>query len=375
MNFALPYNILYIIIACLVGCSLAIRHAKFFGVFAKKGDAFFGNIIFLVLVFFISLRTKYTGVDTPYYVDFFHNSNFIYLGSKTDPLFELFARFIHFFSSDERVFIAVVGFVSLFGVYLLISRISMNKSVSWMLFTISGTTYIYMFLYLFLMRQVCAITFFLMAVLYFFQEERLTKKRIVVSSILYIGSVLIHGTSLMALPFIFLARKKLSSKKAWYLMLVISYMMAAFHISFVSNIVNFLFPIMGMAKYAGYRNVSFGFIENTGMINMYILPTTIEALMVLYIGKKEYIKKWYVQFFLYSAVMTNVFYDNLMWPRLILYISIFSIVVIPNVLSFENKKVQFACYSPIIAYFTFKFFRSVSLDPIIYENWLVKFLF
>lgn len=385
MNLLQPYILLYkIVFLVLVGTLVVFSlRKKYENHPFEKYDSFGSWIIFFILSLFIGFRNETVGTDTSTYVSFFHSSQFLYNGEPTDPFFELFARLIHIVSPHTETFIAMTGVVSLFGIFFLIQKKSEYKCLSWILFCISGSCFVTLFLYLSVIRQACSITFFILAVYIFFEEPFQKKKCIVYSAIFYIIAVLMHGSTLVSFPFLLLIKKGTCFRKhTWVVLLLVTYTLAALNISFANTITSTIFQWIGPNKYGGYGSISFGFITPRGVFNMILLPFMALAMIVLFSAKKNFYKEWYVQCFLYSVLLNNIFFDNLMWSRLILCLAIFLIVALPNALSYKSFKIKMCYYVPILSYYLYKSmtylatnFYDIGNIIVPYRSWFLDPLF
>lgn len=352
-----PYIVLY--------SFLIISHYIFFlgkgknVLLPQRQDNVLFYIYSIVILLFIATRDISVGTDTETYVFFFHDPQFYYNGARTDIFFELLGRFLILFDKSAEFFIFATSTICFIGIFHIVDKLSKCKSYSILLFAIVGSFSIFLFSYLSMIRQGIAMTYFLVAVYSFFSGYR-TKKNLIVAIIFYIAAILTHGSCLFTLPFLaLLYYKRITNKRIWIYLLLITYFLAALNISFVSTILDEVFSFLGDSKYRHYGNIDWGFIENKGWFNMNLLPFIALSLWLLYFSTEELIKEWYVQLFLYSVVLNNIFFDNMMWSRLIMYFTIFIIVVIPNVLNNQNRVVQYLSYNFIFIYYIYKTFSQL----------------
>jgi hypothetical protein len=321
---------------------------------------------------FIATRDVSVGTDTKYYVDFFKHPNFWYLGEPSDFLFEQIGRFLHLFGKSPRYFIFTISTLYLVGLFFLINKLSVNKPLSVFLFCIVGIGSIFFFDYLCIIRQAMALSFYFIAIYLYFERSDNAKKNTRNKwwgIILYVCAYLTHGTCLIALPILILVDKVHISNKGWIVLIILTYIIAALKLFSVGDFLEVVFSFLGDdGHYAGYADVNFGFIEDKGWFNMFLLPYSIIAILLLIMPKKEEINKWYVQLFFYSAILNNLFSDNLMWSRLIVYFSIFFIIAIPNVLNQQKWHWKVICYSIIFIYFSYKTFSILISDASVYAT-------
>lgn len=303
---------------------------------------------------FICTRDATVGADTQSYVDFYNNPLFYYVGEKTDILFELIGRFLHFIYVNDQFFIFAISLFYCLGLFFIINKTSKNKTYSILLFVISGTSSITLFLYLSMIRQCTAMTFYFFSLYFLFVSASRKKRRYLFAAFFYVAAVMTHKSVAFALPFILITYFKPLKKKIWIILILLTYVLSALNISYVNNILNFASDMFDLGHYEGYANVSFGEIEYKGWFNMDLLPFMGLSFLLMWLAKRDEIKNWIYQLFLWGTVMNNLFYNNLMWSRLVLYLTIFSIIAIPNILYNKKTSIQVCSFVPILGYYLYK---------------------
>ena len=340
-------------------------------------------VVSLVVFLFIATRDESVGSDTIAYVDFFHDIDFYYMGDKTDFLFELHGRFLRLFQLSDHVFVFIMSLIYCSGLFFLIWKTSKYRMLSLFLFMIIGSQTIFLFDYLCLMRQCVALSYFFFSIYFLFESDRPQNEKLFFSGFFYLLAVLTHGSCLFTFPFVVLLFYNWRlDKKYWIILLVITYLLAAFDISFVSQILNFVMGIVKSEHYGEYADVSFGMIDSKGFFNMNLIPFILLASAILIMVDSDEIKDYKYQFALLSVVLNNVFYDNLMWGRLIMYFSMFMIVALPNALYGKSKYLQIPVLCFLFVYYPYKTFSQLlyqilNFDDgnvvIPYESWLIDF--
>lgn len=344
-----------------------------------------GNLTFYILsgfvTLFIATRLETVGTDTISYVRFFKNPDFLYLGKKTDIMFELFGRIVHYIWDAKGFFIFVSGIFCFFGIFWLIQKVSYNRVLSLTLFCITGTVFNTLFLYLSMVRQATAITFYLIGTYLLFDKYARTndKKTLTMIVVCYLLASLTHLSCLFSFPLLILIyRFKGMEIKYWCIVIGITYILAALNISFISDILGYIFQNFNDGHYARYARIEFGMIEQRGWLNMHLLPFMGMAVMIMLTKDKKQLDKWYCQLFFAAVALNNFFFDNQMWSRLILYFTIFVCIAIPNVLYNKPLWYRLGCYTLIFSYFTYKTFAEL-YDMTVhragnvvvpYESWL-----
>ena len=262
-----PFYILYIAIFLCFLIEKYVHKLK-----KKRVVALWG---FSILFLFIGLRAESVGADTTAYVSFFHDRNFWYGGEPTDIAFEWIGRLLHLFNDTTGYFIFMSSAIMCIGIFFIIYKLSENKNLSLLLFCLVGTSSIFLFLYMSMIRQACALTFYFFAIYLLFTYR---KKQIVLSVLLYVLAVLTHGSMLFTLPFVFVLWKWNIAKKVWIALIAVTYVMAASRVIDVGELLSLAFLYVGgftSRDYSAYSDVSFGVIEQSSLFNMNLLSVNI----------------------------------------------------------------------------------------------------
>ena len=346
----------------------------------KTVDIILYVIVSLLVFLFIATRHISVGTDTQAYVDFFNHSRYWYQGYKTDFLFEQLGRFLKLFSNTSEYFIFATSLLCYGGLFFVILKESRCRVFSLLLFMIMGTSSIFFFLYLSMIRQGIAMSYFFLSVYFLYQKRLFIYHRILLFMIFYIASILTHASCLFTLPFIVVVSlKPVASKVFWLVLILVTYLMAANNVSIVQSLLGYAFDVIDVGKYENYADIAFGEIEAKGWLNMNVLPFIVLALVFLFVCSKRELKDWKMQFVLFSVVLNNVFFDNLMWSRLILYFSIFMVIVFPNALRHKGFWLQLSTYFLVFVYFMYKtmtqFIANAAIDAtgniiVPYKSWL-----
>ena len=139
-----------------------------------------------------------------------------------------------------------------------------------------------------------------------------------------------------------------------------------------------------MEKYQGYTNeMTFGPTENVGIFNFFLLPYSLILIYLAWFKSKEELNSWSFKYVFVGMVLTNLMVDNLMWGRLLLYFTIVSIVVFPNMLRTANFKYKNIVYLVIMVFFVRKVVTGLAYSAqlaimnfynteVPYETWLIS---
>jgi hypothetical protein len=340
----LPYILLYVFLLSCVIYSWRQR--------AQEGTFW---VVAISVFLFTALRDQHVGPDTFANVQFFLNPQKGYLDSKADIGYEILIYILRLFSTNRYYFIFFISLIYYVGVIYLIYRYSRNKTMSWLLFCIGGSTFIFFFNYMFLIRQAVATSFFLIAFCKY--AEATSNWKIYIP--LYLIAISIHGSCLVTLPFLIVIKQIQFHKYVWIVLIIGSYIIGALQIFKLSSYFDILLPFAKIfdltSKYTGYMgDVTFGQTDTVGIFNMFLLPFSVIGLCIAYFNRSKCFSI-FTNMFLISVVLTNLFSDNLMWARLIQYFSIFAIIVIPNeIIKYRKQYHQLIIYVMIILYFSYK---------------------
>lgn len=338
-----------------------------------------------ILCGFVAFRGLEVGADTPAYVEFFNSPHYIYLGDKTDFGFEFIASCLRIFSNNPYYFVFVISAIYMFGVSFLISKLSKDVPLSVLMFCLTGTTGIFLFHYLTIMRQATSLAFFFIAVYLFFKDEDEGKSTHIKSSLIcYTIAVSIHFSTLFTLPFLYIIRISKIKPSILIIVVLLTYLLGAQQWIDIKGFLDTVFSFLGNdSHYSSYADVSFGQRDVVGLFNMNILPFSLLAIFMALTIKEETLNIWYVKMFLMAVILNNVFSNNIMWDRLILGFSMFVIVAIPRVIEDMRPKVKWSFLFVFFLYYVYKTmgqlistyelykFTKMNLNFIPYHNWFL----
>ncbi len=376
MELVRPYIIFYIIIFGIYLLSLAFPKLR-----KGKRDWYFiaaSTLVFLL----IGTRADTVGTDTEDYVSSFQHLDSYY--AQDDVLFRVIVYVLRLFGSSAEYYIFIVSLLGLFGLFYIIDKYSENKTMSVALFTILGPMELFFFLYFSMIRQTIALSFFFISLCILFDNSQKNKKKLWLFLLFYLFSCLTHKSALFAAPFIAIIYfKKFDKRVFWIALIMFTYVLAGLGLSITQTVLSKVFEVLGGdSHYAAYADITIGAIESRGFMHLGILPFTIIGLIVSWFTDNKTRENWIVQFFLWSVVMNNIFFDNLNYNRLTLYLTMFSIIAIPNALKNVKMIVKLPTLVFVFGYFIYKMIGQFAfqLSPfasgniiVPYESWLLKF--
>lgn len=339
----------------------------FYIVSSKKNQPVLFALTTIIVVFLLGFRSKDVGADTWAYVECWTSTNFIYRGEKTDWGFEQLLRILRAVSDNEGFFLFSTSVISLFGVILIIRKYSLYRYDSLLFFLIGGAATVFFIRYFSMVRQACAISFVLISFVCLWGIQ--SYKRFIYFVILFTIAVFIHGSCLVVLPFVILCLFDFRLKKSiLFITLILSYIVGALQIVRISS----LFSIVDLGdssfdKYGGYtvEEMTFGNSYTPSIISMTSLVYTLICLYIIKYNDAEKYNVWYYKLFYFGTILNNLLVDNMMWDRLLLYFTMLSILVIPNLVKSTPCK-----YSKYIYYFLIIFYFRKSINMILFMSQL-----
>ena len=342
----------------------------------------FGLSSFLVLLLF-TLRNENVGSDTVSYIKCWNHPNFYYSGEPTDVGFEMFLRFFHLFGSSNVYFLVLIGIVTLLGLFYFIQKNSNYRVDSIFFFCTAGTLFIFMLAYLCVVRQALAMSFYIVGLSIYFKKECSRKLRML-SWLLILLAVSIHGSCAVVIPVMLMTPYVKLNKYIVTVAIGITYLIGALGIFQLSSLLSMVhLEGSDMAKYQNYTaEMTFGQNESVGILNFYLLPYSLILIYLAWFKSKEEINNWQFKYVFIGMVLTNLMVDNLMWGRLLLYFTVVSIAVFPNMLRTADFKYKNLVYLVVIIFFLRKVVTGLIYSAQIaimnayntevpYETWLI----
>ena len=344
----------------------------------KKVFVISGTLVFLIL----ALRNENVGTDTITYVNCWNSPNYYYNGLPTDIGFEMILRFLHSFDNSNEYFIVCTSAIMMYGVLYFINKSSNFRADSLLFFSTAGTVFVFFLLYLAAMRQCIAMAFVLIGLCNYFDNYNSRKKKII-SSLFIIAAATIHGSSAIVIPALILLPYIKINKQVVIASVIITYLFGAFGIIQISSLLSFInLSDTSFEKYSGYTSeMTFGLIEGRGGINMFSLPFSLIMIYITIFTAIEKLNNWTFKWLWIGVILTNLMVDNLMWGRLLVYFTIVSIVVFPNMLRTVNVKYKYFVYAIVILFFLRKVLTVLAGAELLgklnnintevpYESWL-----
>lgn len=367
-----PYIVLFIAVILLMWWDKGRNLPKSFGL-----SSFFVFLLF-------ALRNKNVGSDTENYVKCWNDPRFYYTGEPTDIGFETLLRFFHNFGSSNIYFIIFIAVVTLAGLYYFINKNSKYRVDSIFFFCTAGTIFVFMLAYIHAIRQAAAMSFYLVGLTLYF-EEKASKKQKYIAWALVLAAVSIHGSCAVVIPVMLMLPFLKLNKWVVTITIGVTYVLGALGVFQLSSLLTMIsLGDSSMEKYQGYTNeMTFGQNESVGIFNFFLLPYSLILIYLAWFKSKEEINNWQYKYVFVGMVLTNLMVDNLMWGRLLLYFTIVSIAVFPNMLRTANFKYKNIVYLVVIIFFVRKVVTGLAFSAqlaimnfyhteVPYESWLIS---
>lgn len=281
--------------------------------------------LFVVLVFFASIKSILVGTDTLNYYTYFIYNNVLsedHIFQGTQRLWWFFNYCIYtFFNYD--VFLIVCYSIAYYGIFLCIKRYSLNYFLSLLLFVLL----FFYFSSFNVMRQYIALGIVMLG-----YDNLIKNKK---NNYIYclIIAALFHFSSIIAFPLLFVEKLKIEKKIIVTILVVASFLLGFIFYEISNKLILSLSLLMSETKYLIYLE-NFNPDERNLYTNMVI---NIVFLISYYVckNKNDFFLKLYFVFIVLSNFLGAVGQGN----RLFLYFQISMIFVLPNVyMSIDNRK-------------------------------------
>lgn len=338
----------------------------------KQYGGFVCFAAYLVLVVISGFRFE-VGTDYVNYVRYFKYVDEI----PTEPLYYHLSKFVHYVGGKYQLLClicsALVGFVMFFATR------RMTKCSF-----ICLTFYLFSFLYFESMntvRQAIAMSFSLLAVsfIYNLQNDEQPhvgmlcsihrKKNInyIWFFVCYAIAILFHASAVILLPCVFLC-KSVSWKKYKFFVLVITFLLGTVAMPYI---IKWLTPLIKYVGYAGYLKVMEMRGVNSGMYQIYLNMLAV-FVMVMTKGRLSKNENFYLNMFVLSICIYNLFLSFYVVLRLYFYFLMYGCLIIPAVLRGFTKRSRIIAYFVIIM--SLGVFMFVSLNNKAYLPYAMNFV-
>lgn len=291
---------------------------------SQKKNIFFLVLFFLIIGFLTASRTYGTGTDTEMYMREFisisrtkWNSKII--GGYYEPLYVVFNILLSYLSNNPRILIVTSSIFITFSFYKFIKDNSKNYLLSVIMFI--GLLIFYGTMNT--IRQYIAISIILLGF------DFVKNKKLLPYLLVVLTAYMFHSSALVGLIIYPLYHLKYSPFRVFLI-----FMVAFISNIFVSDLINYIYGIIGRVNYYSSR------VGQENIANLiYMFLYFVMYLFSIFEMKKSKLKNEHNNFYLYIFIMSSAFslvaMNMNVLSRATLYFNIFSIICLPNVIS-EN---------------------------------------
>lgn len=299
------------------------------GIPAKNKNNVFLNISFLELFLILLFRAPFS--DMINYINMFHRIAelpFSELGSVGwEYGYVIFNKIIAIISSNDRVLIGIISFITLFGQYIFIKKYSNNYLITVILFIgLNFFNYNYI-----LLRQEIALVIILFSIRY------IEEKKFIKFLLCIIIAILFHQSALVFIIVYILSKIKCTNK-------IKIYCIPIFIIIFIfRNFLGRLLYINTYVEYVGNTQTTEGYTMLAVLLLIYIAMLFVEFVIIKNgkskneVNNTENIFYWmYIVAIAFQILATT----QSLVSRIVLYFNFSLIILLPRIIEkIENKKI------------------------------------
>lgn len=338
--------------------ALLIIYFVLYTCFSKqKAEKLIGKIAVIQMSLIAGLRGLGVGTDTLNYFNIFIAGSKMNLkemfGYYIEPGYLLISKLIAFFGGNFQLFLIIISFIIYSGIYYLIKYESKNKLLSWFLFITIG----YFSSTMNILRQYLALVLIIFAIVNYLENNSFMK------SCAFIAIACLFHTSAISIIAILgyhkiMYRSNIKNLKHFKF---IFFFASVFFVVFITQITS-LMSSMGIIKYE-YEFAVIGAGYSISLLDFNLIVKVACSILYFYIIKnvnldikyKEKLGFWNYINILSCFIYIASTYVSL-YSRFNMYLSIFSIIFIPNLLMHIKERKLL-----IIVYFLFFIMFIISL--------------
>ncbi|WP_461063660.1 EpsG family protein [Spirosoma horti] len=337
---------IYVILFCLLIASSIITW---------KNDNSFSSWCFWALSLYIillpALRDFKVGTDTVNYIKYFQSPVYGYGGQNIELGFQIWNDVINSISPNPHFYLFLTSFISVGGVIYFIYQNSSHKIFSLFLYVTCGTITSFYMLTFSGLRQIMAISMFLISLNYYVNKKNIN------AIIFFSLSVLFHTTVLYCLPIVLIFNNVVISKRLSYILIFSSFVIGILDLLNYRTIIDYTFKFLGgtydmFDRYDDY-STSMNFSYNSHRILWDMLPLSLLCFACYKFADQSKINNLFLKLFLVGLILNNVIISHPISFRLVMYLLMMVMVVIPYI--FDRKsRITAAVYATTTIYFFYK---------------------
>jgi len=314
----------------------------------KQYGGFLCFVAYLVLVVISGFRFE-VGTDYVNYVRYFKYVDDI----PTEPLYYLLSKLVHLVGGKYQLLCLICS--TLVGLVMFFAMRRMTKYSF-----ICLTFYLFSFLYFESMntvRQAIAMSFSWLAISYLYNLQNDSQQyndSIIVNNekgtnkyikffVCYAIAILFHASAVILFPCVLLC-KSLSWQRYKSFVLVITFLTGSVALPFI---VKMLTPLIEYVGYSGYLKVVEMRGVNTGLYQIFLNMLAV-FVMVMTKGRLFKNEEFYLNMFILSICIYNLFLNFYVVLRLYFYFLVFGAMIVPAVLRGFTQRSRIIAYIVII---------------------------
>lgn len=309
------------------------------------------NIVLFAWMFFLcAFRSFEIGADTENYRRIY-NSRAALSSYRYEFLFYQLMSFFREFKLGFRAFLITLSVLIYVPLFCILRKESKNLSVSILLFIVSANYYFFESFNI--IRQLVATSFLLVS------YSKFIRKNYLVSFLFFGVAIGFHISSLIYLPFLFLATRKVSYRFVCITILCsLVYAFAFSSIDFLTNQVKFLAEIeaLNFGKYAYYSDYRLDMARNINGLLTLLLP---HSFLCLY-AYKRLNGNYYSTLYYWGVLFLNLISLFPTSYRMAYGLTCLELLLVPMILNRETRKTIWAYLSLLSLYFIYKVY-SISV--------------
>lgn len=273
------------------------------------------------------------GTDFWMYNNYFrHIQNITKESSILEYGYFVFNKLLRLISNSDQIIFLATSFIILLFIFKCVLRYSKRYELSFYLFI---TMYFYYSSFN-ITRQFIAIALSFYAVRYIFE-----KKCIYYMAFIFIAG-LFHNSAFIMAPFYFISQLKFSNKA--YIMISI---LAILVFLFFNQAINIVFTIL--PRYKKYIGSDF-LTSDSNLMHFIVIAIVMIVSFILKekLNKLDYKNNVYINAIFFATIFQLLGIKTVLFSRIVMYLSIYGIILIPNMISLFSKKIRPIVYLAVV---------------------------
>lgn len=293
----------------------------------SKNKMFF-KIICFFWAFLFGLRAYCVGNDTQEYADFFMGSKSFYGQIDDNPELEIgflvFLKVLRQLTTYPTILFSILStwlFYLVYKIYLKVGRYDSYCYSLLIFFVISNC-----FMTLMCATRQCLSFCVLLSGLYIcinsksLLDKKKKKKKILLGCLIMFSAILFHKSIAFLLLILGIAYYMHFSKKIMYIMIVSSFVLSYFFLSYIGDLFNQVFVFAGSTAFNGIdADVMTRYSDDFGTFNqnfITLLAWSIPPLLTIYLSDNDYVDNFYFRIMILSVCIFLLFNTTYLIERI-----------------------------------------------------------